>query len=259
MQVTGLVQIENLPAGVLLLTLNRPEKLNALSKQLLAELAAALSEADNDPAVGAVVLTGKGRAFSAGADITDMLDRGVESYSDPERLHRWATIDQFDKPIIAAVNGYAMGGGLELALMCDIILAAEEARFACPEIRLGAFPGDGGTQRLPRAVGKSFAMQMILTGEMVGSALAERKGLVSEVLAVENLLPRAIEIASLIAKNSTAITPYAKRAVKAAFELPLADGLALEQRLTIGAFDTEDRMEGLRAFVEKRAPRFSGR
>ena len=258
-EATRLLVSECPAEGVLLLTLNRPDKLNALSKQLLEKLVAALAGAAEDPAVGCVILTGAGRAFSAGADTADMLARGVESYADPERLERWTRIQEFPKPIVAAVNGYALGGGLELALMCDIILAAQTAKFAAPEIKLGAFPGDGGTQRLPRAVGKSFAMQMILTGEMIDSALAERKGLVSEVLAEDSLLKRAVEIATHIAGMSSAITPYAKRAVKAAFELPLAEGLTLEHRLTIEAFDTEDRFEGLRAFAEKRAPVFRGK
>ncbi|MCF8480935.1 MAG: enoyl-CoA hydratase/isomerase family protein [Rhodospirillum sp.] len=255
----GLLLTETPAEGVLLLTLNRPDKLNALSKDLLEDLVAALSGAATDPSVGCVILTGSGRAFSAGADTADMLERGVASYADPERLARWAAIQDFPKPVIAAVNGYALGGGLELALMCDIVLASETAKFAAPEIKLGSFPGDGGTQRLPRSVGKSFAMQMILTGAMVDGTLAERKGLVSEVLAPEDLLPRSIDIASAIAGLSTAITPYAKRAVQGAFELPLKEGLDLEHQLTVEAFDTEDRMEGLRAFAEKRAPVFKGK
>jgi enoyl-CoA hydratase len=241
---------------VLLLTLNRPEKLNALSKELLRQLAAALREAESDKGLGCAVLTGAGRAFSAGADISDMLDRGVASYADPERLACWRAIETFAKPIIAAVNGYALGGGLELALLCDILIAAEGATFAAPEIKIGSFPGDGGTQRLPRLIGKSFAMQMVLTGEMVDAALAERKGLVSEVVAPERLLPRALGIAASIAEKSIAITPFAKKAVLAAFETGLPEGLEIEHRLTVEAFATEDRMEGLRAFAEKRPPRF---
>jgi enoyl-CoA hydratase len=244
---------------VLLVTLNRPAKLNALSKALLQQLAGALSAAERDSAIGCVVLTGAGRAFSAGADISDMLERGVASYADPERLACWSAIEGFAKPILAAVNGHALGGGLELALLCDIVIAAASAKFATPEIRIGSFPGDGGTQRLPRLVGKSFAMQMVLTGETVDAALAERKGLVSEVVPDERLLPRALEIAGSIAEKSVAITPYAKKAVLAAFETGLADGLKIEHRLTVEAFATEDRMEGLRAFAEKRPPVFKGR
>jgi enoyl-CoA hydratase len=242
---------------VLLLTLNRPEKLNALSKALLRQLAAVLSEAERDRGTACVVLTGAGRAFCAGADISDMLARGVESYADPERLACWRAIQDFGKPIIAAVNGIALGGGLELALLCDIVIAADNAKFGTPEIKIGSFPGDGGTQRLPRLVGKSFAMQMVLTGDMVDAALAERKGLISEVVPADRLLQRALEIAGKIACQSAAITPYAKRAVLAAFETSLADGLQVEHRLTVEAFATQDRMEGLRAFAEKRQPAFS--
>ncbi|MEI2302389.1 enoyl-CoA hydratase-related protein [Ensifer sp. MJa1] len=256
---TALV-LKNRPSpGVLHLTLNRPEKLNALSKELLGELVGLLNDARADTEVGCVILTGSGRAFSAGADISDMLERGVASYADPERLARWQEIQDFPKPIIAAVNGFALGGGLELALLCDIIIAADTAKFAMPEINIGSFPGDGGTQRLPRLVGRSFAMQMVLTGQMVDAALAERKGLVSEIVALDSLQERAVEIASAIAAQSTAITPYAKRAVRAADEHSLAEGLRVEHQLTVEAFDTEDRMEGLRAFAEKRKPKFQGR
>lgn len=256
---TALVLGERPAPGVLRLTLNRPDKLNALSKDLLGEITGLLRDAQADAGIGCVILTGSGRAFSAGADISDMLERGVASYADPERLARWAEIQDFPKPIIAAVNGFALGGGLELALLCDIILAADTAKFATPEINIGSFPGDGGTQRLPRLVGRSFAMQMVLTGQMVDAALAERKGLVSEIMPPEALQGRALEIASMIAAQSVAITPYAKRAVRAADEHSLADGLRIEHQLTVEAFDTEDRMEGLRAFAEKRKPKFQGR
>jgi enoyl-CoA hydratase/carnithine racemase len=245
--------------GVTLLTLNRPDKLNALSRAVLEQLRDALDRALEDPSVGCVVLTGAGRAFSAGADISDMLERGVDSYADPNRLACWNAVERFAKPLIAAVNGFALGGGLELALLCDIVIASETAKFAAPEIKIGSFPGDGGTQRLPRLVGKSFAMQMVLTGMTVDASLAERKGLVSELLPHEQLLPRAIEIGREIALKSIAITPYAKRAVKAADELLLAEGIALEHALTVEAFATHDRMEGLRAFAQKREPRFRGR
>ncbi|KQZ78143.1 2,3-dehydroadipyl-CoA hydratase [Mesorhizobium sp. Root157] len=258
-QLPELVIAERPRQSVVVLTLNRPEKLNALSKELLRQLLDRLAEAEADPSIGCVVLTGAGRAFAAGADITDMLARGVASYADPERLSVWKGIEAFSKPLIAAVNGYAMGGGLELALLCDIIVVSDTAKFASPEIRIGSFPGDGGTQRLPRLVGQSFAMQMVLTGMMVDAALAERKGLISEVVALDALMERALEIAGEIAAMSAAITPYAKRAVKAAAELPLEEGLKFEHRLTVEAFDTEDRIEGLRAFAEKRKPDFKGR
>lgn len=253
-----LVRAKVMAPGVLLLTLNRPSKLNALSKELLAQLLGHLRAAEVDPGTACVILTGEGRAFAAGADISDMLERGVASYADPDRLATWDSIGGFKKPMIAAVNGYALGGGLELALLADIILAARDAKFATPEIKIGSFPGDGGTQRLPRAVGKSFAMQMVLTGMMVEAELAERKGLVSEVTEPDALIPRAVEIASQIAGMSVAITPYAKRAVNGAFELPLAEGLLHERTLTIEAFACEDRIEGLRSFAEKRPPVFRG-
>ena len=255
----GLVLAEQPAPGVLLITLNRPNKLNALSKALLRELVGHLQAAEADGETACVVLTGGGRAFSAGADISDMLERGVDAYADPERLALWQAIEAWPKPVIAAVNGLALGGGLELALLCDVMIAAKSARFAAPEIRIGSFPGDGGTQRLPRLVGKSFAMQMVLTGMMVDATLAERKGMVSEVVEDTHLLERAIEIAGEIAAASAAVTPYAKRAVNAAFELPLEEGLAFERALTVEAFALEDRVEGLRAFAEKRTAKFKGR
>lgn len=244
---------------ILVVTLNRPDKLNALSKELLRQLAARLAEADADPTLGCVVLTGAGRSFSAGADIADMLVRGIASYADPERLESWRSVEAFSKPLIAAINGFAFGGGLELALLCDIALACDTAKFAFPEIRIGSFPGDGGTQRLPRLVGKSFAMQMILTGETIDAQLAEHKGLISEVMPAERLLPRALEIATAVAANSVAVAPFAKRAVLAADRMPLPEGLQLERELTTEAFGLHDRMEGLRAFAEKRPPVFRGR
>lgn len=258
MPVDGLVLVDHPAPGVTVLMLNRPGKLNALSKELLAELDAHLTEAGADPKIGCVILTGAGRAFSAGADISEMLSRGVDAYANPERMQRWQRIERFPKPLLAAVNGFALGGGLELALLCDIMIASEAARFGAPEINIGGFPGDGGTQRLPRAVGKSFAMQMVLTGALIDASVAERKGLVSEVVPAESLMARATEIATCIAAMSAAITPYAKRAVQAAFEQPLQAGLETERRLAVEAFATEDRVEGLRAFMEKRPPHFRG-
>ncbi len=255
----GTLLLADRPApGVLLLTLNRPEKLNALSVELLGRLADALDAAAGARDTGVVVLTGAGRAFSAGADVGDMLARGAEAYTDSVRLAAWQRIESFPKPLIGAVNGYALGGGLELALLCDILIASEAASFGSPEIDIASFPGDGGTQRLPRLVGRSFAMQMILSGERIDARLAERKGLVSEVTAADGLLPRAVALAGVIARKSSAVTPYAKRAVRAADELPLAAGLRLEHDLVVEAYGREDRAEGLRAFAEKRRPRFEG-
>jgi enoyl-CoA hydratase/carnithine racemase len=243
---------------VAILTLNRPEKLNALSKELLKELVHHLAEAERGD-IGCVVLTGAGRAFSAGADIGDMIARGTASYDDPERLQRWSAIERFPKPIVAAVNGFAIGGGLELALLCDIILAADTATFACPEIKIGSIPGDGGTQRLPRRVGATFAMQMILTGAPIDAHSAERKGLVSEVLPAAHLMARALELAREIAGKSAPILKLAKAAVRAADEMSLSEGIRFEHQLTLQSFATEDRSEGLEAFTEKRPPRFTHR
>lgn len=245
--------------GILLLSLNRPAKLNALSKSMLKELAGHLKDVEADPQTGCVILTGTGRAFSAGADISDMLERGLESYADPERLALWDQIQNFPKPMIAAINGFAFGGGLELALLCDILIAAEGASLGMLEITIGSLPGDGGTQRLAHLVGKSFAMQMILTGQPISADLAERKGLVSEVVPEAQLLARSTAIGRQIAVHSVAVTPYAKAAVNAAFEMPLAAGLAHERKLVTEAFALEDRREGLRAFAEKRPPKFRGR
>lgn len=254
-----LVLAERPSSAVLQLTLNRPKKLNALSVQLLSELSAALGEAAEDRSVGCVIITGSGKAFSAGADITGMIERGVDAYADPERLRLWKEVEAFPKPLIGAINGYALGGGLELAMLCDILIASSEAKFSTPEIKLGSFPGDGGTQRLPRLVGKSFAMQMVLTGMMVDAQLAERKGIVSEVVAPGELQQRAQEVAASIAAMSVAITPVAKLAVNAAFELPLKEGVAFEHDLTVRAFATEDRIEGLVAFKEQRPQVFKGK
>ncbi len=245
--------------AVVQLTLNRPKKLNALSVQLLSELSNELAHAASDPTVGCVIITGSGKAFSAGADISGMIERGVDAYADPERLQYWKSIEGFAKPLIGAVNGYALGGGLELAMLCDILIASSTAKFSTPEIKLGSFPGDGGTQRLPRLVGKSFAMQMVLSGMMVDADLAERKGIVSEVVDAEELLPRVYELAATISSMSVAIAPVAKAAVNAAFELPLEEGVAFEHDLTVRAFATEDRIEGLVAFKEQRPPVFKGR
>lgn len=246
-------------AKILVLRLNQPNKLNALSKAMLKDLADHLERVEADSETACVILTGAGRAFSAGADINDMLERGLASYADRERLAFWDRVQNFSRPLIAAINGYALGGGLEIALLCDVLIAAENAMLGTPEIRIGSFPGDGGTQRLSRLVGKSFAMQMILTGELISADLAERKGLVSEIVPEAQLLPRCIEIARQIAAHSIAVTPYAKAAVNAAFEMPLSAGLAHERKLVNEAFALDDRREGLRAFAEKRAPRFSGK
>ena len=245
--------------GVLLLSLNRPTKANALSTELVIRLCARLRDATADATIRCVVLTGSSRIFSAGADIEGMVSRGVDWYLDPERLERWQEIQDFAKPIVAAVNGAAIGGGCELAMLCDIIVAGEDASFGQGEITIGVIPGDGGTQRLPRAIGKSAALQMILTGERITARRACAAGLVSEVVAAVGTVPRAIAIASVIASRAPLSVQLAKRAALAAYALPLADGLAFERRMVTEVFKTEDRLEGMRAFLEKRPPRYAGK
>lgn len=245
--------------GVLLLTLNRPRKLNALSPSLLEQLRALLEAAEADADVRCAILTGTGKAFCAGADIQDMIDRGFEAYVDPQKLAGLDAVDSFSKPLIAAANGYVLGGGLELAMLCDFIIASEAAVFGQPEINIAAFPGDGGTQRLPRLVGKPLAMKMILTGESIDARHAERAGLVQEVVAPDRLLPRAIELAQLMASKAPCALRLAKQAVRQVDDVPLRQGLVFERDATRQVFATEDRAEGLRAFSEKRAAKYRGR
>ncbi len=254
-----LLVVERPTAGVLWLILNRPKKLNALSKQLLARVAGTLLEAETDDTVRCVVLSGAGKAFSAGADITDMTERGLDSYLDVERLAHWRTIENFAKPIIAAVNGYALGGGCELAMLCDIIVASENARFGQAEINIGVLPGDGGTQRLPRLVGKGFAMKMILGGEIIDAQEAARRGLVTDLVSAGELGSAVLDLARHIASKAPLATQLAKKAVLQAFEMPLSEGLEFERDSVTRAFATEDRAEGMRAFIEKRPPQFTGR
>lgn len=244
---------------VWLVTLTREAKRNALSIPLLAELAAVLHAAAGDDSVRAVVLSGGPRFFSAGADVADMSARGVASYADPLRLEHWKAIEQFPKPLIAAVNGYAIGGGSELAMLADIIVAADDATFSQREIMIGALPGDGATQRLPRAIGKALAMKLVLTGEPMSAADALQHGLIAEMVEPARTVPRALELAKLIATHAPQAVRLAKRAVLDAFETTLQDGLAHEFRANLDVFKTEDRAEGHRAFVEKRKPRFVGR
>jgi enoyl-CoA hydratase/carnithine racemase len=245
-------------AGVLALRLNRPRKANSLSKDLVLDLCARLDRAASDAAVRCVVLAGSERIFSAGADISGMAARGVDWYADPERLERWREIQDFPKPVVAAVNGPAIGGGCELAMLCDVVVAGESAAFSQGEINIGVLPGDGGTQRLPRAVGKSLAMQMILTGQPIGARRALEAGLVSEVVADADAFSRAVEIAVQIAAHAPQSVRLAKRAVRAAYEMPLSEGLAFERARVVEAFATRDLAEGMRAFLEKRPPRYTG-
>jgi enoyl-CoA hydratase len=242
---------------VLLVRLNRPKRLNALSKSLVGELGRLLMDAERDESVRAVVLTGDNRSFSAGADLKEMETSDLPSFAEVGRLTAWKTVERFAKPLVAAINGYAYGGGLELALLCDIVIAGENARFATPEIKVGMFPGDGGTQRLPRAIGKARAMQMILSGEPIDASRALAWGLVSEVVPTEQTVVRATALAGLVARHSPLAVRMAKEEVKMSFEKPLDESLSLERKILL--FQSHDRREGVRAFVEKRAPRWTGK
>jgi enoyl-CoA hydratase/carnithine racemase len=252
--------VESPSAGVTLIRLNRPEALNALNSQLLGELSAALDAAEADDGVKCLVLTGSDRAFAAGADIKEMSDK---SYAQMFATNFFGAagqrVERFRKPIIAAVAGYALGGGCELAMLCDFIIAAETAKFGQPEINLGVMPGIGGTQRLPRAVGKAKAMDMVLTARMMDAAEAERAGLVSRVVPADKLLDEALAAAAKIAAQSPLAVMMNKELVNAAFETTLATGVAVERRLFHSLFAFEDQKEGMAAFVEKRKPDFKGK
>jgi enoyl-CoA hydratase len=245
------------PVG--LVTLNRPKALNALNAQLMAELDQALSAFDSEPEIAVTVLTGSERAFAAGADIKEMEGRDFIAAQSSDFLAPWQQIARHRKPIIAAVAGYALGGGCELAMMCDIIIAADNAKFGQPEINLGTMPGVGGTQRLTRAIGKSKTMEMVLTGRNMSAKEAKRSNLVSRVVPVAELLDQAIELAETIAQKSQPIVAMAKEAVNVAYETTLEEGLRFERRTFYATFATEDRSEGMQAFVEKRTPKFSHR
>jgi enoyl-CoA hydratase len=240
-----------------LVTLNRPKALNALNDALMNELGAALQAFDADDSVGAIVVTGSAKAFAAGADIAAM---AKWTYMDVYRTNyigrNWETIRAIRKPVIAAVGGFALGGGCELAMMCDIVIAAEDARFGQPEIKLGIIPGAGGTQRLPRAVGKAKAMDLILTGRMMNAEEAERAGLVSRIVPPDKLVDEAIAAAATIAEYSLPSVMMAKEAVNRAYEGTLSDGVMFERRLFHSLFATEDQKIGMQAFVDKQKPEF---
>ena len=239
------------------ITLNRPKALNALNDALMNELGEALAKFDADEGIGAIVIAGGDKAFAAGADIGAMKDRGYRDVYMGEFVTRnWERMKSVRKPVIAAVAGYALGGGCELAMMCDIVFAAEGARFGQPEIKLGIIPGAGGTQRLPRAVGKAKAMDLVLTGRMMDAAEAERAGLVSRVVPADKLIEEAFAAAAQIAEFSLPSVMMAKESVNRAFESPLAEGMLFERRLFHALFATEDQKEGMAAFVEKRKPKF---
>jgi enoyl-CoA hydratase len=240
-----------------LITLNRPKQLNALSETLMQQLGTALLAYDRDDSVGCIVITGSEKAFAAGADIGDMASKSfMDAYQADFITRNWETIRQVRKPVIAAVAGFALGGGCELAMMCDFIIAAENAKFGQPEIKLGIIPGAGGTQRLPRAVGKSKAMDLVLTGRMMDAVEAERAGLVSRVVPLEKLSDEALAAAELICALSGPSVMMAKECINRAFETGLADGVSFERRLFHSLFATGDQKEGMAAFVAKRKPAF---
>jgi enoyl-CoA hydratase len=239
------------------ITLNRPKQLNALNNQLMDELGQALKTFDADDAIGCIVLTGSEKAFAAGADIGAMASYGfADVYQGDYITRNWETIRSIRKPVIAAVSGFALGGGCELAMMCDFIIAADNARFGQPEIKLGIIPGAGGTQRLPRAVGKAKAMDMALTGRMMDAAEAERAGLVSRVVPLDKLMEETLGAALQICEFSRLALFAAKESVNRAFESGLSDGVMFERRLFHALFATQDQKEGMDAFVNKRKPQF---
>ncbi|PWB84462.1 MAG: enoyl-CoA hydratase [Methylocystaceae bacterium] len=241
---------------VALLRLDRPKALNALNAELIAELGYALGRFEADAGVGCIVLTGSREAFAAGADVKELRDKTATQAYLGDFLSQWDSLARARKPIIAAVAGYALGGGCELAMMCDFILAADNAKFGQPEIKLGVIPGSGGTQRLARFIGKSKAMELVLTGRLMGAEEAERCGLVSRVVATDELVAEALKTAATIASLSLPAVLMAKEAVERAYETTLSEGVRFERRLFYSLFATRDQKEGMTAFIEKRPPDF---
>lgn len=240
-----------------LITLNRPKALNALNDQLMNELGAALKAFDQNDAIQCIVITGSQKAFAAGADIAAMANYTLmDAYKGDYITRNWEAIRQIRKPVIAAVAGYALGGGCELAMMCDFIIAADNAKFGQPEVKLGTLPGAGGTQRLPRAISKAKAMDMCLTARMMDAEEAERAGLVSRIVPVDMLLEEALSAANTIASMSLPIIMMIKESVNRAYETTLSEGVHFERRLFHSSFGTEDQKEGMKAFLEKRTPEF---
>jgi enoyl-CoA hydratase len=243
-----------------LITLNRPKQLNALNEGLMNELGAALTAFDADDGIGCIVITGSEKAFAAGADIGAMATYSfMDAYLGDYITRNWETVRRVRKPVIAAVSGFALGGGCELAMMCDFIIAADTAKFGQPEIKLGIIPGAGGTQRLPRAVGKAKAMDMALTGRFMDAAEAERAGLVSRVVPADKLMDEALTAAETICQLGAPSVMLAKECVNRAFEGTLAEGIQFERRMFHALFATEDQKEGMDAFVNKRKPTFKNR
>ncbi|MBZ0215272.1 MAG: enoyl-CoA hydratase [Fimbriimonadaceae bacterium] len=242
-----------------LITLNRPKAMNALNSELMGEISAALTGFEADDKIGCIVLTGNEKAFAAGADIKEMQSKTYIDVYKEDFITSWEHVSRVRKPVIAAVAGFALGGGCELAMMCDFVLAADTAKFGQPEINLGVIPGAGGTQRLTRFVGKSKAMEMCLTGRMMDADEAERAGLVSRIIPADDLLEEAIKVAGKIASMSLPSTIMAKECVNRAYETTLAEGVRFERRVFHSTFALEDQKEGMAAFAEKRAAQFKNR
>ncbi len=252
-----LIQVRTEAEKVGIITLNRPKQLNALNSELMVEMGTALKLFDADPHIGCIILTGSEKAFAAGADIGAMATYSyADVYKNDYITRDWETLRSIRKPIIAAVSGFALGGGCEVAMMCDIIIAADNARFGQPEIKLGIIPGAGGTQRLPRAVGKAKAMDLALTGRMMDAQEAERAGLVSRVVPLDKLMDEALGVALSICDYSQIAVMSAKESINRAFESSLSDGVMFERRMFHALFATEDQKEGMDAFVNKRKPVF---
>ncbi|WP_394619018.1 enoyl-CoA hydratase [Lentzea sp. JNUCC 0626] len=252
----GTILLDRPADRVALITLNRPKALNALNLQAMNEITAVAAELDRDPSVGAIVITGSARAFAAGADIKEMAPQSFSDVYAADWFAGWDALSRVRTPLIAAVSGYALGGGCELAMMCDVLLAADTAKFGQPEITLGVIPGMGGSQRLARAVGKYKAMDLCLTGRTIDAVEAERAGLVSRIVAADDLLAEAVAVASKIASMSLPAAMMAKEAVNRSFEVPLSEGILFERRTFHGTFATHDQKEGMAAFSEKRTPEF---
>ena len=241
---------------VILITLHRPEALNALSRDLIDDLNHALDNAEQDKKISLIILTGSSKAFAAGADIKEMSSKSFIDLINDDFIKPWEKISLCKKPTIAAVDGYALGGGCELAMMCDLLIANENTKFGQPEINLGVFPAAGGTQRLPKAIGKAKAMDMILSGRMMGAVEAEKLGLVSRIISSENFLDQVLEIAKEISEKSLPALIMAKDAINSSYDTSLSQGIIYERRLFRSAFSLDDQKEGMQAFIEKRKAKF---
>ncbi len=257
MEFKNILLAKEIPIAVI--QLNRPEVLNALNHQLLTELAVCLEQLDSDDSINCVVITGNEKAFAAGADIKEMADAGTIEMLSRDNFSVWGRINKIKKPMIAAVSGFALGGGCELAMLCDIIIASETAKFGQPEINIGVMPGAGGTQRLTKTVGKYKAMEIVLTGEMIDAVEAKELGLVNKVVPLELCLEEAKKLAKHIASKPPIAVKLAKESVKKSFEVPLKEGLEIERKNFYMLFSSEDQKEGMKAFLEKRKPQWKGK